>query len=620
MKTEYTLCALFSAGLMISQVQAGITFEDDFESYTPGDSPSPTNVWVDAEGMTVTNGGSWGSQWVNNVSTDGWSFATLDMPDAAVMTISFDAYFDTADFGDGYMRMSMNGDLGNVNRLDFGKNWDMRKGTDFSMDKVQHFDVVMNLSGATVNYNGTSIAHDSFAVWVDGAQAGPASGTAGSGGEYPMDQSGSENNTLITKVGFWVNAAAVQLDNIEVRDEAYVIQYPWDTVFNYEFDGTVDGTVFSNLGGWDSLNQWGFGFINTNVTGARLVHRPESTEPEFEVNKKGWNWRGVILTNGLGRAVVTNEAIEFKMDYSMFAYTERSNRNGIDFFLTTNHTALADNTAPHEASQQYFGSEPEAQMGFRTKQLNWEVGGAWPDGGFGLTLDPVNVGDVQLSMSLNAIGITNLSGGVAADIESIPMTITYTAQKTTNAGIWRVSVEIANADGDVLQSYSDSSYTNQVLYDAEDIYFGMYAFHNAEGEEGAEMDNMRLRILHEAEPVYTPYENFLITYGLLGESKTADSDEDGLNNWGEYVFGGNPTNGNDVGSQPVFDAVSGNYIFNLIGDNSVIAHIQETDDLVIGTWSTIDTVAVSETNRVLNAYTNSVGTSATKKFLKLIVD
>ncbi|MDZ8117773.1 hypothetical protein [Pontiella agarivorans] len=619
MKTGYALCTLFGAGLIASQVQAGITFEDDFENYALGDTPSPTNVWVDAGPMTVTNGGVWGSQWVNNVSTGGWGFATLDMPDAAVMTLSFDAYFDTADFGDGYMRMNMVGDLGNLNRLDWGRNWDMRKGTEFSMDKVQHFDVVMNQSGATVAYNGTTIDHNSFAVWVEGSLASPNAGSVGPGGEYTMDQADSENNTLITRIGLWVNSAAVQFDNIEVRDEAYVIQYPWDTVFDYEFDGTDDNTVFSNLGGWDSLNQWGFGFINTNAAGARLVHRPGSTEPEFEVNKKGWNWRGVLHTNGLGRAVVTNETIEFKMDYTLFAHPARETRNGIDFFLTTNNTALADNTAPYEASQQYFGSEPEAQMGFRTKQLNWDVGGDWPDGGFGVSLDPARASDVQVSMSLNAIGVSNLTGG-AADIESTPMTITYTAQKTTNSGIWRVGVEVLDANGGVLQSYSDSSYTNQVLYDAVDIYFGMYAYHNAEGEEGAEMDNMRLRILDEAEPVYTAYEDFLITYGILGESKTADGDADGLNNWGEYVFGGNPTNGNDVGTQPVFDADTGNYIFHLIGDHSVIAHVQETDDLVLGTWSTIGTVAVSETNRVLNAYTNNTGSAENKKFLKLLVD
>jgi hypothetical protein len=121
------------------------------------------------------------------------------------------------------------------------------------------------------------------------------------------------------------------------------------------------------------------------------------------------------------------------------------------------------------------------------------------------------------------------------------------------------------------------------------------------------------------ETVGEGYDGFAVLNGLSGV-KTDDNDLDGLADYGEYVFGGNPTNGADAGVLPQFDAISGDYSFSLIGDDSVTAHVMTNSDLVAGTWGTHATVSVTASDGVLSAYTNSVGIDASQVFIKLIVE
>ena len=115
---------------------------------------------------------------------------------------------------------------------------------------------------------------------------------------------------------------------------------------------------------------------------------------------------------------------------------------------------------------------------------------------------------------------------------------------------------------------------------------------------------------------YHPWAAFAADYGLSG-NPVADFDNDGLLDYGEYVFGGNPTNGADVGTQPVFDGATGNYIFSLIGDDTVVAYVVSTTNLIDGAWATNDTVNVLVNDGVLDTYTNNVGTSEDQLFIKL---
>lgn len=44
----------------------------------------------------------------------------------------------------------------------------MGLGDELTIGVVLHFDVVMNMRGSTINYNGGSIADDEYAVWANG--------------------------------------------------------------------------------------------------------------------------------------------------------------------------------------------------------------------------------------------------------------------------------------------------------------------------------------------------------------------------------------------------------------------------------------------------------------------
>jgi hypothetical protein len=115
------------------------------------------------------------------------------------------------------------------------------------------------------------------------------------------------------------------------------------------------------------------------------------------------------------------------------------------------------------------------------------------------------------------------------------------------------------------------------------------------------------------------FNDFAILYGLSGV-KTDDADNDGLKDYGEYVFGGNPVNGFIDSTNPTFDPVSGSYTCSLIGDDTVVAHVLTNSDLVAGSWGTNATISVSATDGVLGAYTNVVDTSASQLFIKLSVE
>ncbi|VGO20477.1 hypothetical protein [Pontiella sulfatireligans] len=125
------------------------------------------------------------------------------------------------------------------------------------------------------------------------------------------------------------------------------------------------------------------------------------------------------------------------------------------------------------------------------------------------------------------------------------------------------------------------------------------------------------------EPPPAGYDGWAIEKGLtpgVNDGKTQDADFDGLNNYGEYVFGGLPLDDTNIGTQPNFIASGGKYVFSLIGDNTVVAYVVSTPDLVFPSWTTNGIESVSKTDGVLSAYTNDVGTAASELFLKLLVD
>ncbi|VGO20395.1 right-handed parallel beta-helix repeat-containing protein [Pontiella sulfatireligans] len=115
------------------------------------------------------------------------------------------------------------------------------------------------------------------------------------------------------------------------------------------------------------------------------------------------------------------------------------------------------------------------------------------------------------------------------------------------------------------------------------------------------------------------WDNFISRYSLSG-SPTIDSDSDGLNDWGEYLKGGNPTNSAHRGVPPVINPYAGNIVFSLVGDRHVSCEILTNTNLMSNTWDTNTTIQVTTDNGIMNSYTNTINVAEDQLFIKLIVE
>ncbi|VGO21110.1 hypothetical protein [Pontiella sulfatireligans] len=401
-----------------------------------------------------------------------------------------------------------------------------------------------------------------------------------------------------------------------------------DIIFSRSFDNYNNGERFQSGGnngvnGWDELNnEWGFGTARTNASGIYLVHRPATTA---YTGNRGYNWRGVMFTNGLPQTVEVGDALEFSMSAKVFVRNALAGLAMYDFYFSTNGVSRMGAASPHVPSQQSFGTYPDGQLGFRVLQGSWINDGAWPDGGLLIAMDPAAPSASSGSVSLNDVGVTNL-GAAGVDYETDELVYTYKALKTTNAGVWDVSFVLATTSGGILKTIDQSNWTNEALYNATDIYFGMYGPSALAAEEGLEINNMNCRMILGDEPVVpdTGWSLFLEAYPALSGNPGDDFDNDALTDWEEYVFGGIPTDGTNLGAQPMFDADSGDYMFYTINSEpTLVAKTLYRDNLVIGNWTTGMPVNVDggtdDGTFFVNAVNFDTSSSTNQLFMKLEV-
>ncbi|VGO20430.1 hypothetical protein [Pontiella sulfatireligans] len=115
----------------------------------------------------------------------------------------------------------------------------------------------------------------------------------------------------------------------------------------------------------------------------------------------------------------------------------------------------------------------------------------------------------------------------------------------------------------------------------------------------------------------SPYQSWADQFLLIGD-KNGNDDHDALSNYGEYIFGGNPTNSTDVGIKPIWNAVSGTYSYSLRGDDSLVAVIKTTDNLVLGPWGPVETNTVAVADEVMHDYSTVVPVDAdSQKYIKI---
>ncbi|VGO17462.1 hypothetical protein PDESU_06058 [Pontiella desulfatans] len=255
-----------------------------------------------------------------------------------------------------------------------------------------------------------------------------------------------------------------------------------------------------------------------------------------------------------------------------------------------------------------------------------EASAVWQNAGFGDGWN-INTNGEGLTFTVADVSVgSNTAGSVKFDgfTSAAVLVSDYSDPKS-----WDVSIDIngitissvvtnQGGSGNTTMKVAENAFTNQTLLvdnpvipDPSDEFYGEIVVRHLD---------MMFTWTSEEAPA-GGYDLFAWEYELSGV-KTDDKDGDGLNDWGEYVFGGHPDGGEPVwGMQPVLDPATGDYTFYLVGDNSVVAHVVTTDNLIHGTWTTNHTETVILTDGVVVPYTDdTLGTSATKKFIKLLVE
>lgn len=194
----------------------------------------------------------------------------------------------------------------------------------------------------------------------------------------------------------------------------------------------------------------------------------------------------------------------------------------------------------------------------------------------------------------------------------------------TEAGLPLLSAVTNYTDIDIMLT----NISDNVLANGQTLNFMLVGSNSISNDANMFLDNTAF----VGEPI-SHYEGWAYTYGDIGTDED-DPDGDGLNNFGEYVFGGNPTNVNNVGYQPETGAMAAsggtNYIEYVytkrITDGSSITYdIEQCNDLVFGAWTnSTDAIEMGSGIVVSNQFqtvTNWIPTDGkSREFLRVIAE
>jgi hypothetical protein len=131
--------------------------------------------------------------------------------------------------------------------------------------------------------------------------------------------------------------------------------------------------------------------------------------------------------------------------------------------------------------------------------------------------------------------------------------------------------------------------------------------------------DVRLLHLPVHESVNPQWNSYIAQYGLSGE-KTANFDYDSQNDWGEYVFGGDPTNPAVIGWPVFFDAASGDFTVHIRNDSALVARVLSTTNLVAAVWMTNETISIAANDGGLGTHVSAQDVSEPTLFWKVAVD
>ncbi|MGJ8724798.1 MAG: hypothetical protein ACSHYB_09600 [Roseibacillus sp.] len=229
--------------LPLTQVSfADLIWSEDFEKFEvaqalvqPSATANPEGTDAPAEPTQPVgpwSGAGAGSYKVRNTGTpfgadnkwlqmqgfgDAWTFVNNKQKGLPLATLSFDFYAESEGCKDGWVRVTLNGDKENLAYVDINQNGNLILGQALAKDTALHFDIVVNMTDATVEYSDTSLDSKAVDVWVNGVRLIQSLAT-------------SEGSTLLEGFGIWVNNGGTvdapvdsfNADNFALRDEAFV--------------------------------------------------------------------------------------------------------------------------------------------------------------------------------------------------------------------------------------------------------------------------------------------------------------------------------------------------------------------------------------------------------------
>ena len=246
-----------------------VIYSDDFESYSLGDDPQPSNSWIQT---TISNGtiqvyDMGGDQTVrlnNPASTDRTILCAKDaFAEQGLITLSFDSYHDGGTPITG--PMSLSAGIDNIgSHLNQARKVSL--ATHITTNVWHHFDWIVNQSGSPVIYVVADVtnfvAAGSGDLWRDGTLV------VDNGTDKPGNGNVLTDTTLVDSFGFTVNkadAADWRIDDVVVRNYAYAWA-PTATPFEaWSLLYGVSGSTNDPDGdGLDNLREFGLGGDPTN--------------------------------------------------------------------------------------------------------------------------------------------------------------------------------------------------------------------------------------------------------------------------------------------------------------------------------------------------------------------
>ena len=118
------------------------------------------------------------------------------------------------------------------------------------------------------------------------------------------------------------------------------------------------------------------------------------------------------------------------------------------------------------------------------------------------------------------------------------------------------------------------------------------------------------------------YSDWSTQWGATLGSSTNDYDGDGVDNFTEYAFGGNPANASETGTLPVFETANGelSYVYVKRANDSTLTYaLESTTDLVSPDWQQSGYVVLQDAwgGNEFSTVSNRVETGRKKAFLRL---